>query len=91
MNIEERDNKIEEIVNEAIDKTRLQIFDLLHGLNRIGAIQILQQAIDILNTQQVEDIQIELKVTVQEIGRPTPGIGYHLDEAADKVAKLLKE
>ena len=58
MNIEERDNMIEEIVNEAIDKTRLQIFDLLRGVNRIGAIQIMQQAIYILNTHQVEDIPI---------------------------------
>lgn len=91
MNIEERDNRIEEIVNEAIDKTRLQIFDLLRGVNRIGAIQIMQQALYILNTHQVEDIPIVLKATVRKIGRSTPGIGYHLDAAAEKVAKLLKE
>lgn len=91
MNIEERDNKIEEIANEAIDKTRLQIFDLLHGVNLIGAIQIMQQALFILNIHEVEDIPIILRSARRRISESAPGIGYYLDEAAEKVAKLLKE
>lgn len=91
MNIEERDNKIVEIVNEAIYKMQIDIFDFLHGVNRKGAIQIMRKAIYILNTHDIEDIPIVLKSTARTIGRSTPGIGYHLDAAADKVAKLLKE
>lgn len=91
MNIEERDNRIEEIVNEAIDKTRLQIFDLLRGVNRIGAIQIMQQVLFILNIHEVEDIPIILRSARRRISESAPGMGYYLEEAADKVAKLLKE
>lgn len=91
MNIEERDNRIEEIANEAIDKTRLQIFDLLRGVNRIGAIQIMQQALFILNIHEVEDIPIILRSARRRISESAPDIGYYLEEAAEKVAKLLKE
>ena len=91
MNIEERENRIEEIVNEAIDKTRLQIFDLLRGVNRIGAIQIMQQVLFILNIHEVEDIPIILRSARRRISESAPGMGYYLEEAADKVAKLLKE
>lgn len=91
MNVEERNEKIIEVVNVAIDKTRRQACEILRGVRKIAINDVINQALFILNTHEVEDIPIILRSARRRISESAPGMGYYLEEAAEKVAKLLKE